>query len=96
MILPYKFKLGHQQYEVRPCYTGTSKSGWVYPGVAFMEIAISNRKGVRKPKDIQLTFWHEATHAILYSMGHPLWNDEKFVTAFSKRLVQLINTAEFK
>lgn len=96
MIIPYKFKLGHQQYHVTPCHTGISKTGWLFPGAAYMEIAISDRKGLRKPQAIQQTFWHESTHAILYSMGHPLWKDEKFVTEFSKRLVQLINTAEFR
>lgn len=46
------------------------------------------------PKKMQETFWHELTHAILYEMDHPLYNNEKFVTRFSKLLNQAINTAK--
>jgi hypothetical protein len=41
------------------------------------------------------TFWHELTHAILHDMKSKLDYDEKFVTAFSQRLDQAINTAKF-
>ncbi len=42
------------------------------------------------------TFWHELTHAILHDMKSPLRSDEKFVTAFSKRLSRAIDTAKFE
>lgn len=47
-----------------------------------------------KRSKMQETFWHELTHAILYEMDHPLYNNEKFVTRFSKLLNQAINTAK--
>ena len=45
-------------------------------------------------KGIGTTFWHEVTHAILYDMGSPLYKDEAFVTAFSNKLGQVVDTAE--
>lgn len=42
------------------------------------------------------TFWHELTHGILHDMGHPLFRDETFVTAFAKRLFTAINSARFE
>jgi len=41
------------------------------------------------------SFWHELTHAILNDMDHPLTRDEKFVTAFARRLNDAIISAEF-
>lgn len=41
------------------------------------------------------TFWHELTHAILYDMSDKLTYDERFVTEFSNRLHQAIETARF-
>ena len=42
------------------------------------------------------TFWHELTHAILYEMQHNLYDDEKFVTEFAGRLAKAIKSAQFK
>ena len=39
------------------------------------------------------TFWHELTHAILHDMDSELNYDEKFVSAFSDRLSQAVETA---
>ena len=47
------------------------------------------------PKQRAETFWHELTHGILNDMDHPLFDDEAFVTAFSKRLNDAIHSAEF-
>jgi len=38
------------------------------------------------------TFYHELTHAILYSLGHPLQDDEQFVDSFSMLLYQFEKT----
>jgi hypothetical protein len=96
MILPYKFKLPGQTYAVATFMQRSRNTGHTLPRLGVVQVATHTVTGPRKPEAIQQTFWHESTHAILYSMGHPLWKDEKFVTEFSKRLVQLINTAEFK
>jgi hypothetical protein len=38
-------------------------------------------------------FWHEVTHAILADMNNKLNSDEKFVTAFSRRLAAVVSSA---
>jgi hypothetical protein len=48
-----------------------------------------------KPAQMQETFWHELTHAILHEMDHPLYRSEVFVTQFAKLLSQSINSARF-
>ena len=47
-----------------------------------------------KSEEIDDTFWHEVTHAILKDMGHKLWDNERFVTRFAQRLTEVINTAK--
>lgn len=63
-----------------------------------IEIA-THLNGVPRPttgvKGLGTTFWHELTHAILYDMGNPLYKDEAFVTAFSNKLGQAVESAEF-
>jgi hypothetical protein len=49
-----------------------------------------------KPVVQRETFWHETVHAILYEMQHPLYNNEKFVTAFAKNLSKTIDSARFE
>jgi hypothetical protein len=45
-------------------------------------------------EEIDDTFWHELTHAILYDMGHDLCDNERFVTAFANRLSSAVNSAK--
>lgn len=92
MIIPKSFKLGKQTWTVTPRAGGADYLyGRVYPGYRAVQVCVHhNRSTVQRSE----TFWHEVTHAILYDMGDPRWNDEKFVTAFSKRLNQVINTAK--
>lgn len=45
--------------------------------------------------EIRNTFWHEMTHGILEDMGHELCDNERFVTAFSNRLSDAIDSAKF-
>lgn len=47
-----------------------------------------------RTEEVSETFWHEITHAILFDMGNPLWNNETFVTQFSRRLNEVVNTAK--
>ena len=96
MILPYRFKLENTAYGVTPTKQLGAATGWLYPAIGRIHIAVTNDGKKRTPQQIQTTFWHEATHAILHDMESPLWRSEKFVTEFSTRLVKLINTAEFK
>lgn len=96
MILPYSFKLRHTQYTVTQFDAKTKYVGNTYPLSGAIDVATRHYGHKRSDAAIELTFWHEATHAILHDMGCPLWADEEFVEDFSKRLVMLINTARFK
>ena len=62
-----------------------------------IEIATNSTLSGRsyKREEINDTFWHELTHAILFEMNHPYWNNEKFVTKFANYLTKAIDTAEF-
>lgn len=91
MMIPKSFRLG--RYEVSVIVRDRARLvsgalGSFYPSVKLLLIA-----GKRPKKQVAVTFWHETTHAILYDMNHPLRDDEKFVTAFSKRLAQVVDTA---
>jgi hypothetical protein len=39
-------------------------------------------------------FWHEATHAMLYVMGHKLYSNEGFVDTLGGLIAQINSTAE--
>lgn len=48
-----------------------------------------------KQEEVDDTFWHELTHAILYEMDSSLYDNEAFVGQFSRMLTKAINSAEF-
>ena len=75
-----------------------AETGRVFYGDGKIELAThSNTCGRRFDADeINVTFWHELVHAILYDMNHPLYRDERFVTRFAQRLSQSIRTAKFE
>jgi len=92
MQLPKSFELGQQKWVVVSRAVparGVHVYGRVYPYYGTIVVKYANRPQAQRSE----TFWHEVTHAILHDMKDPHWNDEKFVTAFSKRLNQVINTA---
>lgn len=98
MQIPKAFTVGTVRYTVKLKPTlprGIWGRTWLDAGS--VEIATTPR-GKARPmagaSGLHTTFWHEATHAILYSMGNPLYKDETFVNAFSIKLGQLIETAE--
>lgn len=98
MLIPKQFKLGKHTYAVdmvrRTKPLGTM--GTIYYHKHRIEIATNSGVTGRsfKQEEIADTFWHEVTHAILRDMDHPQWSDEKFVTAFAKRLTQVVTTAK--
>lgn len=94
MKLPYQFTLGRRDYSIAPI-DAQYCTGMFFSSARHIDVAVKFRGRQRKPKDIAETFWHETTHAILRDMNSPLWKDETFVTAFSKRLTQVIYTARF-
>ena len=98
--IPVRIRVGKQMYSVDVVESMRRKAtmGRTYYDLGRIEIgASSNTTGRKFTKDeIDDTFWHEVTHAILYDMNHRLYNDEKFVTEFSGRLAKAIKSAQFK
>jgi hypothetical protein len=97
MQIPKAFKLGKYQYTVQlaPRLRGPAW-GYVYYDMQHISIA-THSKGAPRPlkgrNGVPGTFWHEVTHAILHDMKHPSYSDEAFVTEFSRRLTQVVETA---
>jgi len=96
MKLPTSIKIGARRYLVLFFNARHKHLGFLRPVLNTLSIATRWRGKARKPEAIAETFWHEVTHAILHDMDHPLWKDEKFVTAFSKRLSKAIDSARFE
>mgnify|MGYP001574176309 CR=1 FL=1 len=97
MVIPKSFVVGNTPYTVKvvPALGGCWGRAWLDYGI--IKIAVTHKKKKRKLTGHggqHETFWHEATHTILYDMGHPLYKDEAFVNAFSMRLNQIIETAK--
>lgn len=96
MKLPRHIKIGKTRYTVAWFDAMLEQMGFFRPVLRAINVAIRKNGKPRKPEAIAETFWHEVTHAILHDMDHPLWKDEKFVTAFSKRLSKAIDSARFE
>ena len=98
--LPKKIKVGDRWYSVEIVETMERRAqmGCVYYGTGEIEVATkSNVTNTRYSADeVNDTFWHELTHAILYDMGSSLYKNEKFVTRFANRLATAIKSARFK
>lgn len=98
MLIPKSFKLGQRTYNVRllPTMRRRGIMGSTYFESARIEIGQRSKiTGLAyKQEDINDTFWHELTHAILNDMGSNLQRDEAFVTAFANRLNQAVSTAK--
>ena len=93
MIIPNHFKLSRKRWLVRrlPYHAYEAGHCFAVPRVIHLNNAVRNR--ARTERQVADTFWHEATHAILFDMQHRLAMDEKFVHEFSKRLSELVHTA---
>ena len=98
MQIPKEFKIGKKRYKVKQVrHTAPlGTMGSVHYEAGLVEIATNSGRNDRsfKQEEMSDTFWHEVTHAILRDMGHKLWNNEPFVTAFANRLNQVVNTAK--
>lgn len=97
--LPKLIRIGHKRYSVEVVEAMLEKcwQGSVDYNTKRIRVARKSNVSGRSFADheIQDTFWHEMTHAILHDMGSPLYKNEKFVSAFSKRLATAIKTARF-
>ena len=98
--IPVRIRVGKQMYSVDVVESMRRKAtmGRTYYDAGRIEIGASSNTTGRKFTDAEIddTFWHEVTHAILYDMNHRLYNDEKFVTEFAGRLAKAIKSAQFK
>jgi hypothetical protein len=97
MKIPKQVKIGRNKWHIKRVHTMPRKG---HSGEAdFLRRVLtvathSKATGAKYPEAIASeVFWHELTHAILYDMNTTLTYNEKFVTAFAKRLNQAINTA---
>lgn len=99
MLIPKQFRIGRTRFNVRTVRKLRRRGtmGELDTNTNCLTIATqSNLSGrVFKREELTDTFWHEVTHAILKDMGSEQWDDEHFVTEFSNRLTQVINTAKF-
>ena len=98
MQIPKSFSLSSHPYKVRmvPTMPGRGHMGEIDHNTRAITIATTSNLTGRsfKAEEMDDTFWHEVTHAILRDMGHKLWNNERFVTRFANRLTEVINTAK--
>jgi hypothetical protein len=98
MMIPYKFKLGPHTFRVsQPLSLPRGMLGQTWFSAPYqVQVATHSSLRLRRRTPVQRaeTFWHEVTHAILHDMEHPLWKNEQFVTQFSKRLNQVVQTAK--
>jgi hypothetical protein len=100
MTMPISMTIGDYQYGIHVVKYMPRKGamGVTYYGNKCISVATHSNKS-RTPfaaTDVNETFWHELTHAVLFEMGSSLYKDEAFVTKFAKHLSQAIDTAEFK
>jgi hypothetical protein len=97
MKIPKQVKIGRNKWHIKRVHAMPRKQ---HRGEAdflrrILTVAThSKATGAKYPEAIASeVFWHELTHAILHDMNTSLTYNEKFVTAFAKRLNQAINTA---
>ena len=97
MEIPKTIRVGRKRYKILRPETLTGKRGDIFyaPGVIRVARFASHGTALRSPAQQAETFWHEVTHAILHDIPHKLWNNERFVTDFSKRLAQAVRSAKF-
>ena len=94
MLIPRSFRLGRKKYKVEQYANSERLNGTVLPDARRILLYMAVRGVPRTDIAVAETFWHEVTHAILRDMDSPRWRDEVFVRAFSKRLNQVIHTAD--
>lgn len=98
MQIPQSFKLGNRLYNVHFTQAMPGRGHMGEVDYVKRQVTIARTSNVTgrsfKTEEIDDTFWHEVTHAILKDMGHKLWDNERFVTNFSRRLTEVINTAK--
>lgn len=97
MKIPKQITVGKHTYTITRPQTiqDPSAYGRTYFHQKRIELALYDNNGIAyEQEEVDDTFWHELTHAILYDMGHDLCDNERFVTAFANRLCNAVNSAK--
>lgn len=98
--LPKSFSLGGNKFTVKTVTPeqmlklcgGTEAYGLFVPDQCAIYIMVDGRK-IKKSVVMQ-TFWHEFSHALLWSMSHKDYANEKVVDHMGHMLKQLYDTVE--
>ena len=100
MVIPKQMKIGKKRYKVTVVPKMPIKNDMGRTYYAQQEIMVGlahNPTGIPySHAQINETFWHEVTHAILFEMNSPLAFNERFVDQFGYMLSKAIFTAKFK
>jgi len=100
MPIPTKIRIGSKRYSIDVVESLLQRGLMGNIRYEDQKIQIgkqSNKTGrMFSSSEINESFWHELVHAILYDMDeHRLNRNEAFVTAFSRRLSDAIDSAKF-
>ena len=99
MNLPRQLQVGRKLYTVSQVQCMSRKYSMGHTAYVTKQILIASKPYTLHRSytlvEIEDTFWHELTHAILEEMGSAKYDDEVFVDRFSKRLSKAIRTAKF-
>ena len=95
MLLPKTIEVGKSIYKINQPREIDKCLGQIDFDKKTIDVATHAGKYALADGERSDSFWHELTHAILHDMNHPLTRDEKFVTAFARRLNESILSAEF-
>ena len=99
MKIPKKFQLVGHEIKVEFVDDLYSRSGVVgqaryNENTILIQASIQGHE--RVISDMEQTFWHEAVHYILVTMGHKMNEDDSIVDLFASLLHQIIKTSEYK
>ena len=98
MRIPKKITVGRTKYKVlvNADELEDDAMGAINFGLKIILIRTQFDDGKRVAKEeISNSFWHEMTHAVLFDMGHELYNNEVFVRSFANKLSDAIDSAKF-
>lgn len=99
MKIPKQLRVGRKLYTVSRVQCMSRKYSMGLTVYRTRQMLIANKPYTLHrsytPVEVEDTFWHELTHAILEEMGSTKYDDEVFVDKFSKRLSKAIRTARF-
>lgn len=100
MVIPKQMKIGKHRYKIKvvPQMPTKGDMGRTHYGSKEIMLGLATNPGNDKYMEVEIneTFWHEVTHAILFEMNSPLAFNERFVDQFGFMLSKAIHTAKFK